>query len=232
VLFPCVRRFCYEIFLKSHYTLAVFAGLVILQHVNPSTGLNRIYPITALSLLGITTMLRTLWILYRNIRFGKLGANTVLQHLSDASHLSITLARPLDFRAGQYIQLWTPGTSFWSFAQTHPFMITWWNEDRTEIDLLLEEHSRRGFIHKLVHRKENKFLSWVDGPYGLPPRLGNFGTVILIAEGIGIAAQLPHIREVLMGCQDRTILTRKMVLIWQYYDPSKYILNSARDHKL
>ncbi|KAF2812821.1 uncharacterized protein BDZ99DRAFT_555645 [Mytilinidion resinicola] len=215
LLLPLFRKIWYEIFLKTHYALALLAAGYLWQHVKSTRGFDQVYILVAIGSLVATNLYRLLGIVYLNVRLNN-WRNSELKYYLQASRLTIRLPRRMPISAGQYIQLWAPGTSFWAFAQSHPFMISWWNHEQTEIHLLLQEQSRGGFVQKIRDRKEFKFLTWIDGPYGSPRDLSKFGTVFLIASDIGIAAQLPHVRQILQACQQYTALTRKLVLIWQF----------------
>jgi len=41
----------------------------------------------------------------------------------DVVKISLTLSRPLKVKAGQYMNLLIPAVSFWSFAQSHSFVV-------------------------------------------------------------------------------------------------------------
>ena len=57
----------------------------------------------------------------------------------------------------------------------------------------------------------------IEGPYGQCDGLGSFGAVMMIATGLGIAAQIPYIRHLLEAHQNREVWTQKIVLYWQMY---------------
>ncbi len=63
--------------------------------------------------------------------------------------MTIDVPRSFDIRAGQYVNVWIPSISFWSFLQSHPFIIASWGtkEGITTLDLLIEP--RKGFTQKL-----------------------------------------------------------------------------------
>jgi hypothetical protein len=51
--------------------------------------------------------------------------------------ISVALSRPLSIHPGQYISLRMPAVSWWSWTQSHPFMVTSW-VGIVAIDQLLE----------------------------------------------------------------------------------------------
>ncbi|KAI9736728.1 MAG: hypothetical protein M1834_000932 [Cirrosporium novae-zelandiae] len=101
----------------------------------------------------------------------------------------------------------------------HPFMITWWtagrNGEATSLSLLLK--AQTGLTKKLIDysEPEESFLVWIDGPYGSPLNVGDYGSVVMFASGIGIAAQMPYIKELLDGYRNCTVRTRSIHLLWQ-----------------
>lgn len=180
---------------------------------------SRLYVGIALCLLAVTTLIRTLQAVFRNVAHGKAWAKVKIAHKNDAAQVFIFVPQPWKVRAGQYIQLWIPGVSFWSFAQTHPFMITWWHDDvdgnAASICLLLKAQS--GLTQDIYQRADpdDSLMAWVDGPYGAVHELGDYGT------DIGIAAQIPYIKELLKGYRACTVRTRNISLIWQFSKESK-----------
>jgi len=63
--------------------------------------------------------------------------------------MSIDVPRPLNIKAGQYVNIWVPSVNFWSFVQSHPFTIASWTEGEggTTLDLMIEP--RKGFTQQL-----------------------------------------------------------------------------------
>ncbi|KAM3424154.1 hypothetical protein BST61_g11303 [Cercospora zeina] len=58
--------------------------------------------------------------------------------------------------------------------------------------------------------------AWVDGPYGGScGDLDSFCTVILVASGLGIAAQLPYMKEIVRRSLRREGSTTELCLFWQ-----------------
>jgi len=114
-------------------------------------------------------------------------------------------------------------------------MITWWDEDSRgyahSINVLFKP--RMGFTNHLIHRPDwdRCFPTWIDGPYGTPAELGDYGTVVMLATDIGIAAQIPHMKELLRDLVNRRIRTRRIALYWQLKD-GQLTINIAMATKL
>ncbi len=97
-------------------------------------------------------------------------------------------------------------------------MISWWDQDISgkgaHIYLLVKPIS--GFTQKLLrHSGSDALKAWVDGPYGQSKDIGDYGSVLMFATGIGIAAQVPYIKQLLKGFQEYRVRTKSILLIWQ-----------------
>jgi NAD(P)H-flavin reductase len=55
----------------------------------------------------------------------------------------------------------------------------------------------------------------VEGPYSKEIHLDKYGTVLLFATGIGIAGQLPYMRELLENFYNYNAKARRIALFWQ-----------------
>ncbi|KAJ5673315.1 hypothetical protein N7507_002442 [Penicillium longicatenatum] len=105
---------------------------------------------------------------------------------------------------------------------------------RSFISILLRP--RFGFTRRLLDRIEpNRDCgAWIDGPFGpflvgwqLNGSVGDYGHVFMIATGIGIAAQLPYIKELLDGHDVAQVRTQRISLVWQLNKVGDY--ESAED---
>ncbi|RMZ80216.1 hypothetical protein DV737_g3096, partial [Chaetothyriales sp. CBS 132003] len=59
-----------------------------------------------------------------------------------------------------------------------------------------------------------QMCGFVEGPYAGHESLASYGTVFLYAGGAGITHHLVQIRHLLASAQDKTVATRKIVLVW------------------
>ncbi|KAI9784310.1 MAG: hypothetical protein M1839_002371 [Geoglossum umbratile] len=55
----------------------------------------------------------------------------------------------------------------------------------------------------------------IEGPYGNELNLELYGTVLLFATGIGIAGQLPYVKQLLEGYHNCEVKTRRIALFWE-----------------
>jgi NAD(P)H-flavin reductase len=114
-----------------------------------------------------------------------------------------------------------PGVSRTSFAQLHPFCVAWWySKDGSDYIVLIIE-KKNGFTkqlcsHRSIELNNNVEMAvLIEGPYGRELDLDSYGTVLLFATGIGIAAQLSYIWQLLNRFQTSQSRTKKIQLYWQ-----------------
>ena len=215
----------FEFFQKTHYGLAVLIAYAVWRHLSIKPAFSRFYIIMAGIIFALTTVARYFRIIWRNLRWHRPWASTNLIRVGDAVRVQITTPRPWKIRAGEYIYIWMPGISFWSPFQSHPFMISWWDQDidgkGAKIYLLVKPAS--GFTQKLLQNVGTcDWKAWVDGPYGNIRDVGDFGSVLMFASGIGIAAQVPYIKELLRDFRDGRVRTKSIVLVWQLNKESEF----------
>ncbi|KAH7111757.1 hypothetical protein B0J11DRAFT_542940 [Dendryphion nanum] len=118
--------------------------------------------------------------------------------------------------------LCTPGVSFTSFAQLHPFYISWrYCDDEGNNYVVFIVQRQRGFTKNLLFHTGNGFdggsemSAVIEGPYGKELKLDSYGTVLLFATGIGIAGQLPYVEKLLEGYRNCEVKTRRIALFWE-----------------
>ena len=122
--------------------------------------------------------------------------------------------------AGQYINVWIPSVSFWSFLQSHPFVVTNWADGKQDtLELFIQP--RRGLTRELFshgtlnERVSVPRLALFSGPHGTSVPVGEYETVVMVATGFGIAAQLPYLRKLIHGYNTYNARTRRVHLVWQ-----------------
>lgn len=153
-------------------------------------------------------------VLYRNSSGLSLAQ---ISFVNGTTQIRLRLSRPLKVRAGQYINLWVPSVSLWSFTQTHPFVVTSWSQKPQKyIDLFIEP--RRGFTKDLLTLSEHgptTSMAWFSGPHGKPLPISRYENVVMLASGSGIAAHLPYLKKLAHDQRSREIPVRRVHLIWQ-----------------
>ena len=101
--------------------------------------------------------------------------------------------------------------------------------ERSESDILAPKHTsisliirrRTGFTNDLFQKAASQkgrlasVQALVEGPYTSSLNsLTSYGTVMLIAGGVGITHAIPHVRALVAGYAAGTVATRKVILVW------------------
>jgi NAD(P)H-flavin reductase len=105
-------------------------------------------------------------------------------HDVGAVKMQLHLPKPLVIDAGQYINLWIPSVSFWSFLQTHPFTVISWDvKEQDTPDLLIKP--RIGLTLELLNRAKKDYtinpLVMFSGPHEINVSMGEYESVLMLA---------------------------------------------------
>ncbi|EGX47301.1 hypothetical protein AOL_s00088g16 [Orbilia oligospora ATCC 24927] len=204
----------YETHRFIHIALAIFIfrGFWVhsWEHLRPQ------YPITCISLWGSGFLLTKAMQLYR-MAVGTGYAHIHVTHFQGAIQLRVETRRPSEFLPGQFFYLCMPRAHPFAFLQSHPFIIAWWDgisgEGTKTVYLLIQP--RRGFTSRLLMLGHAiSYRGFLEGPYGKRLRLDDYGTVIILASGIGIAGVLPYIKDLLLGFNASKAKIKRLHLIW------------------
>ncbi|KAI1310991.1 ferric reductase like transmembrane component-domain-containing protein [Xylaria venustula] len=230
------RHAFYEIFKIVHILLAVTAIVALWYHLQRYSQLKWLIAVIPLWLGD--RVARVARVLYHNV--GKGGTRTLVEALpGNAVRVTVTMARPWDFRPGQHAYLYMPSISFW---QSHPFSLAWSEEaenlsgdklamNRQDIlgmrktSMSFVIRARTGMTSTLYQRAaahpEGRLVTrcLVEGPYGGEHMMDSYGTVMLFAGGVGITHAVPHMRHLVAGFANGTVATRKVVLVWIIQSP-------------
>jgi hypothetical protein len=145
--------------------------------------------------------------------------------------IRVVLARPLEVQPCQYINLWMPTVSLWSWLQSHPFMVTSWSPGKQEVLGLFVE-ARRGFTENLRRRTaltgSASFCAFIGGPHGISKTVNQYETVLAVASGFGIGGLIPHVKNPLHGYNTSTSRVRWVHLVWQFHTLGKSIVHTLR----
>ena len=217
-MFPPFRKLSYELFLRSHQALAWGSVYAVWRHVPSDKSSPRAYIYITMGIFAATYLLQTGAVIVRNGVFRHQLSRATITHDAGAVKMQLRLSKPLAMDAGQYINLWIPSVSFWSFLQTHPFtVISWDAKDQDRLDLLIEP--RRGLTRELLYHAEKGYtinpLVMFSGPHGATLSMGEYESVLMVASGFGIAAFVPHLKKLIYGYNTRAVRTRRIHLVWQ-----------------
>lgn len=137
--------------------------------------------------------------------------------------------------AGQYVNLWLPSMGVRSILQSHPFTVASWSEgERTELSLFIEprEGMTREMLEYCKPRRDDQgpekpFLALLSGPHGRSAPVKDFETVVMVASGFGIIAQLPYLKQLVYGHSSYQGRTRRAHLVWKVEYPGKLSWTSS-----
>jgi hypothetical protein len=241
VFLPLVKKRVYNVFLKTHQGCALVALYAIWQHTHavPNSDAT-FYVLACVGLFVLSQALQMVRVLFRNVVFGKERTTLILHsYEGNVARVTLSLPRPWTIHAGQRVELIVPYVGLLYLFQKHPFTISWWEEDdvREAFSISLLLRPRSGFTRKFLKRAkpQQEYRAWIEGPFGpasvsacgFSGEVGDYGHVFFIATGIGIAAQLPYIKELLNGHHQSRVRTKKVSLVWQLDQDSDW--QSARD---
>ncbi|KAI1200472.1 ferric reductase like transmembrane component-domain-containing protein [Nemania serpens] len=232
------RHAFYETFKIMHILLAVAAVVGLWYHLNMK-GLDQLKWLIAVVPLWVgDRFLRFARLAYHNV--GKGGTRTLVEALpGNAVRVTVTMARPWEFRPGQHAYLYMPTISFW---QSHPFTVAWseeaenQNADKLAMnrqDILAMRKTSMSFVirartgmtsalyDRAAANPDGRLITrcLVEGPYGGEHMMDSYGTVMLFAGGVGITHAVPHVRHLVAGFANGTVATRKVILVWIIQSP-------------
>ena len=226
-----LRSACYEIFLHVHIALVVAAIVGVWIHLDGFP--ERRYLNIVIIAWASERFVRLMTLIYRN--FGRGNTKATLEALpGSATRVTLQLARPFHFRPGQHIYLTIPSIGLWT---AHPFSVAWCDStstasqdmekglppspfatSTTTVSLIVR--SRDGFTSKLHTQAIEtpsttvRLNALVEGPYAPTQTLSSYGTVLLVAGGVGITHILPFIPQLINGFSHGTVACRRLSLVW------------------
>ena len=228
LLIPFFRELSYEFFLRSHQALALSFTIPLWWQLGSESAFNRICVIVACSLCGATSIVQMISIIHRNAVHRAGFPRARITTMERSLKIEITVDSRLNVKPGQYINIWIPAASAWSFLQSHPFVVASCEKgQQTTLTLLVQP--RLGFTSRLLRCANHESFSDLagpsrvlfSGPHGYHTPLGDFDRVLMVACGFGIVAQLPYLVQLIRGYSKFQIRTRRIHLVWQLQKLSK-----------
>lgn len=231
-----IRHAFYETFLQFHIAAVSLAVAAVWIHLKGLPQLRIMYGVVSLWVFERTC--RLILIIMRNVGSGGTKADVEVLP-GDAVRVTIRMARPWKFRPGQHAYIYMPSIGLWT---NHPFSLAWSDEEedlseekglamnrqdilemrKTSVSMIIRR--RTGFTERLFKKADlspaGKFTTsaLIEGPYG-GENLTSYGTVMLWAAGIGIAHQVPHVRDIVASFANGTTATRRLTLVWIIQSP-------------
>jgi hypothetical protein len=221
---PLLRKPSYELFIRMHQSLAVFSAYAIWRHLALQPLAPRLYIYILAGTFLLTLLLQCL--------FRLTPSRASITHSNGIVKIHLKFSQPLKVLAGQYICLWIPwipwipAASFWSFLQSHPFVVTSWSEgEQSSLDLFVKPCGgltwgllRHG---KIFSDDSSTCPALFSGPHGISAPVGDYETILMAASGPGIAAELAYLKQLTYEYNSRKNRTRRVHLVWQVQTSSK-----------
>ncbi|EER26371.1 Ferric reductase like transmembrane component family protein [Coccidioides posadasii C735 delta SOWgp] len=234
-----IRHAFYETFLHFHIVfVAAFLGFLWIHLENQP---QQPYVPSVVGIWAIENQRAVRWIRAAYLSLGKGGTTATVEVLpGDAMRITLRIVRPWVFKPGQHLYLYLPAVGLW---MSHPFTAAWSDTEevpldngvlvRTKQDVLklqranisLVVRRRTGLTNRLYNRTcratdgRLTFRAMVEGPYGTEHSLDSYGTVILIAGGVGITHLISYVRHLVAGFSKGTVAARRVTLVWIIQSP-------------
>lgn len=230
--FPILRRFLYEPFLRLHQALAGACVYFIWYHLPSGTLLPRLYVYIPLGIMLLAFLVEFSLLIVRNgvlpsrpysrasIRCDRMQPAQIQGKEMTPLKVRVTLARPIHVQAGQYINLWIPAASLFSWAQTHPFVVTSWSPEKQDV-LELFVQPQKGLTETIRYRTAlegyTSLTAFVTGPYGVSKSVDDYECVLAIATNFGIAGVISYLKKLLYGYNTCTSKVRRVHFVWEKF---------------
>jgi hypothetical protein len=149
--------------------------------------------------------------------------------------VDITIRPNIRIRPGQFVYIRL--LNIRSIFESHPYMIAWSEPDKntepdkkpnknTELEKNAESQtirlfikSQNGFSRRLPKFKNSRIL--IHGPFGAETNFDGYDKILLVSQGIGIAAHLLLARYLLYAYDKKIARVRRLTLIWYISNKGK-----------
>ncbi|KFZ18315.1 hypothetical protein V501_01286 [Pseudogymnoascus sp. VKM F-4519 (FW-2642)] len=210
---PFLRKPSYEIFLRTHQALASLVVYSIVRHLISQSNFNWRYVYIFAEVFAALLAFQCGLVMFRNKAWGRHFPRAFITHIDQTAMVRMTMSRPIEVKAGHLA-------------------------DGKQDTLELFIQPRRGLTRELFsHGTLDKSVSvprlaLFSGPHGISVPVGEYETVLMVATGFGIAAQLPYLRKLIHGYNTCKARTRRVHLVWQVQNldiglAAQSLLNSA-----
>lgn len=230
------RKLAYEISLVVHRVTAALCAYAIWAHISSYRPLALLYLYTGLGIL-IVLVIRAVSLLYRNGVFTSHAQprasisriwNLELDNkdMDNSKYrlikVCVSTSQPMKVNAGQYINLHFLSASWWSWAQSHPFMVvSWSNEAQESLELIVQP--RNGLTADLFHltsigpEPTMSLPAFISGPHGVSQSVEEYETILMVASELGVVAIIPYLKRLIYGYKGGISQTRRIHFVWQLH---------------
>ncbi|EJD51846.1 hypothetical protein AURDEDRAFT_158692, partial [Auricularia subglabra TFB-10046 SS5] len=202
-----VRKWAYDFFLPAHIVLVLLTIISAYYH-----SFNfKYYMWSTFVVWGFDRLCRFLHLIYNNrlwrlLILRKTPAMTAHSELLPDDAIRLTLKRHLPWSPGHHVYVTIPVVSHWPL-EAHPFSIaTHPHEGQTA-----DPDGRRVV---LITEGREELTVLIDGPYGSPPSIISYPTVVLIAGGTGASYTMSYLLDIIHNFKKNNCATRRVVFAW------------------
>ncbi|KAI4154990.1 MAG: hypothetical protein LQ340_001279 [Diploschistes diacapsis] len=208
--FGFFRSLWYELWVLQHLAAAgVFLWLLYL-HV-PAYATYNIW--MAVAFVAFDQIGRFVWNAFQNLRGRTFGYSASLEAMPGSFTRVIIPRVGFRWKAGQHLYLTVPRLGL---IEAHPFTIANAPDDNMTVTLYIKAHS--GFSRRLYQSAhKGPYRSFVSGPWGIPPNLSSFETVIFICNSTGATFTLPLFQEMAKN----RYCAKNVVFCWVCREPNQ-----------
>lgn len=206
--FGLFRCLAYEVFIALHICMGITL-LVALYHHRP---MYRHWVWASMIIWGFDRAVSLLKAAYANL--GRKESKAAVTLLGPDAVSVVAHAPNLKWRAGQHAFLVMPSVARLGL-ESHPFTMANVPNEAGEAVFIVRAHT--GFTRRLVDHLQSsdaQIKCFIDGPYGLPPMLGHYGGVLLVAGGTGITYALSHLLGIAKAARVGKSAVATARLVW------------------
>ena len=209
--FGFFRSLCYEIWVLQHLAAAgVFLWLLYL-HV-PAYAIYNIW--LAIAFIAFDQIGRFLWNVVQNLRAKTLGYSAMLEAMP-GNFTKVTVPVAFRWKAGQHIYLNIPRIGL---VEAHPFTVA--NDANHDKNVTLYIKAHAGFsrrLYRAAQKAKGPYRAFVSGPWGIPPNLSSYETIIFVCNSTGATFTLPLFQHIAAsrGC------AKNVIFCWVCREPNQ-----------
>lgn len=151
------------------------------RHLPSDTSSLHIYVYICAAIFASVSLLQSGAVIVQNGVFRHHLSRAEISCDSGAVKIQLHLPKPLSVDAGQYINLWIPSISFWSFLQTHPFtVVSWAAREQDTLDLLIEPQHKltRELLYRAKKGNNINPIVMFSGPYRRNVSMGEYESIL------------------------------------------------------
>lgn len=211
-----------------HIAVGIVSLVTTWIHMKDRFSLNGWLLVGSVSLFLFNAVFGMIREIFRNTTKQQSLVTASRQSLVDAVMIDFSLPRPWQIHPGDYIFIRALGIHPLSFAESHPFNIIWWDQDKhgmaTRVHVIAK--AQFGLSRNLSMVSTSSLRLSIDGPYGKALNTGGWDNFLFVATDIGITAQLPYLKW-LIDLQRHPRRLGRVSMIWVVqYDGTQFLLDN------